>query len=112
MITRTILISVALAMSLLVAPTVDALLIENEDAYEVFSKDVILPSENVGNLILKPCSTCSRVVLRVNAGSQAFIGKEQVTFLELKKKAASANKTMYVFFTIDEKVVTRVVLRA
>jgi len=51
-------------------------------------------------------------VLRVNAGSQAFIGKEQVTFLELKKKAASANKTMYVFFTIDEKVVTRVVLRA
>ena len=109
---RTILASIATVFALLVAHTGNALLIENEDAYEVFSKDVILPSDNVGNLILKPCSTCSRVVLRVNAGSQAFIGKEQVTFLELKKKAASANKTMYVFFTIDEKVVTRVVLRA
>ena len=112
MMTRTILVSVALAFSLLVAQTGNALLIEKEDAYEVFSKNVILPSDNVGNLILRQCSGCDAVVLRVNAGSKAFIGKEQVTFLELKKKAASANKTMYVFYTIDEKVVTRVVLRA
>ncbi len=112
MIKRSILLSLAVALGVLMTPATNALLIENEDAYEVFSKDVILPSSDAGNLIVRPCDGCHRVVLLVTARSKAFIGKEQVTFLELKKKAASANKIMYVFYTIDEKIVTRVVLRS
>ncbi len=112
MITRKILVSLACAAGFF-ATTVNAnlpLMIEIEDVYEVGSQDVRLPSASVGNLILKQCSACETVVLRVNAKSRAFIDDEEVSFRELQQTAARVDTVVYVFFSPEEKVVTRVVL--
>ncbi len=111
MIKRSILLSLAVALGVLITPATNALLINVEDAYEVSARDVIMPSSNAGNLIVRPCAGCDRVVLLVTARSKAFIGSEEVTFKELNEAAGNrTNAWLVVFFTLDEKVVTRVVL--
>ncbi len=103
----------ALAAGFLVTPVVANLpvMVEIEDAYEVASGDVIPPRDAVGHLILKPCDDCDSVVLNVNARSQAFVGSDEVSFRELQEAATEASESpMYVFYTPDDKTVTRVVL--
>ncbi len=110
--TRTILFSLAFTVGFFATAANANLpqMIEIEDVYEVGSRDVRLPSESVGNLILKQCSACETVVLRVNAKSRAFIDDEEVSFRELQQTAARVDTVVYVFFSPEEKVVTRVVL--
>ena len=110
MLMRSVWVSLALLVVALAAPGANAVLVEIEDAFESSTELVILPAGGVGNLIVRECGTCKTITLLANARTRAFVGNQEVPFDEMRSLAESLTAPVYVFYTADDKLVTRVIL--
>ncbi|MEO0997069.1 MAG: hypothetical protein AAFX58_06090 [Pseudomonadota bacterium] len=75
--------TIALVSALLLSAAAHAG-VELEDAFELSSTNVELPASIGGSVILRECSRCDRVTVRVRSESLYFIGKTPVTLAQLR----------------------------
>ena len=86
-----------------------------ENAYETDTANIRLPDNEQGQVSLRECATCKSVVLRVNQDTRYLIGASSppVSLDQLRKAAERApGRLVVVFYNLDSKVVTRIVLSA
>jgi hypothetical protein len=85
-----------------------------ENAYEASAGDVRLPSNPRGQLVIRECSGCKPVLLRVNPETRYLLApsREPVTAEALRAAldAADDERLMTVFYSLQTGFVTRVVL--
>ena len=88
-----------------------------ENAYETDAGHVLLPSSASGQVVIRQCAGCKPVVLRVNQATSYFVGAPSAPVsLDVLRKAAGADgadkRLLTVFYNLDSKFVTRIVLSA
>ena len=87
-----------------------------ENAYESDPAHVVLPAASGGQIIIRECSGCTPVVLRVDAATRYFVGASNppVTLAALRTAAAdgAASRLLTVFYSLETGIVTRIVLSA
>ncbi|GMW07198.1 MAG: hypothetical protein QY320_11095 [Gammaproteobacteria bacterium] len=86
-----------------------------EDAYEAAAGDVRLPSNPRGQLVIRECSSCKPIVLRVDAGTRYLLApsREPVAVEQLRTAIEAADdddRLLTVFYSLKTGFVTRVVL--
>lgn len=92
--------------------------IENvENAYETDTQHVLLPAGPGGEVVVRECSSCKPVRLRVNRDTRYFVGAATtpVTLDALRAAAAAkvkAERMVTVFYNLETGYVTRIVLSA
>lgn len=92
--------------------------IENvENAYETDTQHVVLPAGPGGEVVIRECSTCKPVRLRVNRDTRYFVGAatSPVTLDALRAAVAvktKAERMLTVFYSLKSGYVTRIVLSA
>ncbi len=101
----------------LASATATAKLKNVENAYESDTAHVLLPSSSGGQVIIRECSGCKPVVLRVNRDTTYQIaGSGAPVSLDALRAAAAADaadsRLLIVFYNLDSGVVTRIVLGA
>lgn len=86
-----------------------------ENAYEISPAQMVLPASDVGQLTIRQCITCKPVLLATNAQTVYLIGTHSAP-VPLAKFRAAASKNdkqlVVVYYRLDSKIVTRVVLAA
>lgn len=89
-----------------------------ENAYESDTAHVSLPGNAGGQVVIRECSSCDPVVLRVNNQTAYFLGRVSsppVSLAALRKAAAAdpaGSRMLTVFYSLESNVVTRIVLGA
>jgi len=88
-----------------------------EGAYEAFLADVVLPASTAGFVTLPPCSTCPPISLGVDASTLYVVESSAVAFPDfvveantLARSGRARRAAVYVFYDLDTKRVTRLVL--
>ncbi len=86
-----------------------------EDAYEAAAGEVRLPSNPRGQLVIRKCSGCKPVVLRVDANTRYLLApsREPVGIEALRAAIEAADdddRLLTVFYDLQTGFVTRVVL--
>ena len=89
-----------------------------EDAHELRLGEVSLPSAAGGSVIFKACSDCRTSALRVTEATVYEVDGQLVdlkTFNKLAKgfrgkRGGAVDTAVYVFFRVDSRLVTRLVL--
>jgi hypothetical protein len=86
-----------------------------EAALELDPASVRLPRHEAGQLVVRECSSCDVLILRVDAGTTYHIGVSSpaISLQQLLDEAAARRKKLagiYVFYRPEAKTVTRVIL--
>ncbi len=84
-----------------------------ENAYEIKVSQMLLPDSPTGQVIIRQCSSCKAVLLGTNASTTYQIGLRSppVPMAQFRAEAQKdGNRLVVVFYGIDSKVVTRMVL--
>lgn len=107
---RTIVVAVLIGAALLGGPA-HAGMHSLEDAIEGSTFSLSLPTTEGGSMVVRTCSSCPPVMLRVDAKSRLFIGGQQVTLAELNGFLSDGN-TRGVTVLYDKKSlkITRIVV--
>jgi hypothetical protein len=110
---RIALVTAAALWSLAAAATIENV----ENAYESDTQHVSLPSGPGGTVVIRECSTCKPVRLRVNRETRYFVGAANapVTLDALRAAVAAkgkAERLLTVFYSLESGLVTRIVLSA
>ena len=88
-------------------------LINVENAYETDAAHVRLPDDEHGQVTIRDCASCKAIILQVNRDTRYLVSASApaVSLEQLRKAAAGAGgRLMIVFYKLDSKVVTRIVL--
>ena len=89
-----------------------------ENAYESDASHVSLPGNASGQVVIRECAGCKPVVLRVNNQTLYYLGEASSppVSLDAVRKAAAADRAgsrlLTIFYSLESKVVTRIVLGA
>ena len=111
-----LLLIVTTAMAFASASTARAALEIVEDALEVTPRQIEWPTYDEGRLVVRLCPGCEAVALTVSDQTGYYLGFESppLSRQELISKATSGgnfeNSMVYLFFTPQDRQVTRVVL--
>ena len=114
--TFSLLLIVLAAMTFASANIARAALEIVEDAFEVTPRQIEWPTYDQGRLVVRPCPGCEAVALTVNEQTGYYLGfgSPPLSRQELISKATSGsnfeNSMVYLFFTPQDRQVTRVVL--
>lgn len=88
-----------------------------EGAYEAMLADVVLPANAAGFVTFPPCSTCPPTSLGVDAETVYLVENVALPFADFIDAAAALtasgrarNAAVYVFYDLETKRVTRLVL--
>lgn len=88
-----------------------------EGAYEAILADVVLPASTAGFVTVPPCSTCPPTTLGVDAQTVYLLENRAVPFVDFVDAAGTVQRSgrarraaVYVFYDLDTKRVTRLVL--
>jgi hypothetical protein len=79
-----------------------------EDCLELSTDQVSLSSSLAGPLVVRSCTTCDPQFLALDAKSRFFIGKEQVTYEQLRAATSQPKKPFFVYYRIGTPTVTRI----
>jgi hypothetical protein len=80
-----------------------------EDGREVAAEMLTLPSMVDGTVAIQGCAACKRLTLTISRNAQFFIGKQEVSFADLKRHLHDQPKSsVLVVSPINQKVVTRI----
>ena len=111
MLKKALIVAVALCGS---APAAwsQAALVSYETGIEASTDYVSVPSAAYGAWSVTPCAGCATVVLRLDAKSEYFVGREPVALATLRKYAARGTSHLDVYYETKTLRVTRIVLRA
>jgi hypothetical protein len=105
----------ALAAALLTAfaATAQAPMRVLENVLESSTDFVNLPASPGGTINARECSDCPAYRLKFDGSTQYFLGKEPVPYAKLRKAAADAGQArIYVYFTPETRVLTRLRVEA
>lgn len=88
-----------------------------ENAYESEARQVTLPANPRGQVVIRACTGCKPVVLRVDDQTRYLVGamNPPVSLAELRAAAAAdgADKRLVtIFYNLESGIVTRIVLSA
>jgi hypothetical protein len=84
-----------------------------EDGHEIVASMLTLPSAAGGTLAIQGCTACTRQVMTLSPDARFFVGKNEVTFGELKNLLATYPKSSVLVVTpVGKTVVTRIKLGA
>jgi hypothetical protein len=89
-----------------------------ENAYESEPALVTLPSTASGQVVIRACTGCDPVILRVDNRTRYVIGRASsppVSLAALRQAAAAdgaADRLLTVFYDLETNIVTRIVLSA
>ena len=89
-----------------------------EDAYELRLAEVSLPGSLDGSVIFRACSDCRTTALRITQTTLFEVDGQRVDLKSLNEAAKAlrgrrgegAGTAVYIFFNIDSRLVTRLVL--
>jgi len=80
-----------------------------EDGREVTAAMLTLPSALDGTVALQGCGACKRLTLTLSRNVQFFIGKQEVSFADLKRHLRDQPKSsVLVVSPINQNVVSRI----
>lgn len=80
-----------------------------EDGREVASAMLTLPSMPDGTVAIQGCGACKRLTFTLSRTAQFFIGKQEVSFTDLKRHLHDHPKaSVLVVSPINQPVVTRI----
>jgi len=80
-----------------------------EDGREVTAAMLTLPSAVDGTVAIQGCTACKRVTLTLSRTAQFFIGRQEVTFADLKRHLRdNPNSNVLVVSPINQPVVSRI----
>ncbi len=103
----------ASACSLLAAPAVaQQPMVILEDVLETTSGLVALPGSPGGSVTARECRECASQRLTFGKGTRYYVGDEAVSYNRFRQLAALADGRMYVYFTPETRVLTRLRLSA
>lgn len=88
-----------------------ATLISYETGIEASTDYVSVPGTAYGAWSVTPCAGCAAAILRLDAKSQFFVGRQPVSLATLRKYAARGPSHLDVFYETKTQHVTRVILR-
>ncbi|MGB8327174.1 MAG: hypothetical protein WCE48_06315 [Steroidobacteraceae bacterium] len=80
------------------APTLHAL----EEALEVSSRDVLLPSSEFGALVVTPCGGCAPRSLQLTAATRWFLGDQAVAMTVFRSAVARAGQPLVLTVLYDK----------
>jgi hypothetical protein len=86
-----------------------------EASYELSLDETTLPASLAGTVIFRPCESCNRTSLQVNAATRYVIDGSALSFDEFKARAAAILATpatasraaIYLHYDLDNNYVTR-----
>lgn len=81
-----------------------------EEAIEVSSTTVALPSSQGGTVFFKECTPCNNPALRLSDSTRFFLRNKQVGYDEFKAVYSSTYRAFTIFYDLDSRVVTRVAM--
>jgi hypothetical protein len=84
-----------------------------ENAYEITVSQMLLPDAANGQVIIRRCSSCAAVLLRTDAATAYQLGArfKPVSLADFRAAAKKdGNQMVVVYYRLDSKVVTRMVL--
>ncbi len=83
-----------------------------EECLETGTDLVALPGAAGGTLSATGCRGCETLRLKFDARTRYFIGQELVPYARLREAAAKRNLRLYVFYSPNDKTLTRLRLVA
>jgi hypothetical protein len=83
-----------------------------EECLESGTDLVTLPGVAGGSILARECRGCTSVRLEFDGRTRYFIGKEQVSYAQLREAAAREGLRLYVFYQPDTRTLTRLRLVA
>ena len=103
---RTLIVALAIAASANAVAQLKAI----ELAVETRADSAVLPSGPSSTLVVTPCTGCQQLSLPASDRSRYFVGPEQVSLTELKRRLANRPSAMLVIFYFkDSRELSRVV---
>lgn len=105
-----------IALTLVISIEAQATLERIEEAFELDLTQVTLPRHEAGRVVIRQCSACQAVVLRVDENTTYHIGhrRNAVPLQDLIEAAASTTRRkealLYVMYSTVSGVVTRITL--
>jgi hypothetical protein len=104
----------ALAAGILAAASAGAqrTIVVIETVLESGTEFVSLPGAAGGTINARECRGCPSVRLKFDASTRYFIGREPVSYARFRKAAAEGPGRLYVYFTPETRVLTRLRLDA
>ncbi len=82
-----------------------------EEALELTTEQVSLPSSESGSVGIRRCADCLPERMRLGSATEFRIGKERVSLAQLRL-ASRSRGPIYIFFDAREGFVTRIILEA
>jgi hypothetical protein len=80
-----------------------------ENGIEAWARAISLPSQAEGRLQFQSCPTCKPVILEINGETQFFVGKQPVSYADLKAElAAKPNAAVLIVTPKSQTVVSRI----
>jgi len=83
-----------------------------EECVESGTDLVALPGTASGPILARECRGCTSVRLEFDGRTRYFIGKQQVSYAQLREAAARGDLRLYVFYRPDTRTLTRLRLVA
>lgn len=84
-----------------------------ELAIETSLDRTVLPSGPNSTLVVTPCGGCEAMALPATARSRYFLGREQVSLTEFKRRLETRPKAMLVvLYRKDSREISRIIARA
>lgn len=81
-----------------------------EEAIEVNSTAVALPSSLGGTVFFKECTPCNNPALKLSDNTRFFLNKKQVEYDEFKAVYSKTRRAFTIFYNLDSRVVTRIAM--
>lgn len=80
-----------------------------EDGRELIASMITLPSASDGTVAIQGCTDCKRLTFTLSRTAQFFVGRQEVTFADLKRHLRDNPKSsVLVVSPINQPVVTRI----
>lgn len=83
-----------------------------EDVLETTSRLVSLPASAGGSVTARECRECASQRLTFGSNTRYYVGTEAVSYNRFRQLAALGDGRMYVYFTPETRVLTRLRLSA
>jgi hypothetical protein len=84
-----------------------------EDGHEILASMLTLPSAAGGTLSIQGCTACTRQTMTLSPSARFYVGRQEVTFGELKNLLeVNPKSAVLVVTTVGTTVVTRIKLGA